>query len=152
MRRHISPPPLPPVEVVLDTNVVLDWLLFQDVQTKALGTALETGSFAWIGTASMLHELSDVLGRAEFDRWHHRRASVLPGAQKYCWLRPDPVVGASHALWCTDPDDQQFIDLALSAKARWLFSRDKAVLRLARRARAFGVQIASPAQWPTAAA
>jgi len=50
-------------------------------------------------------------------------------------------------LICRDPDDQMFIDLAVEAKARWLISRDRAVLALAKRARAFGVEILTPEAW-----
>jgi predicted nucleic acid-binding protein len=48
---------------------------------------------------------------------------------------------------CTDPDDQVFIDLALACKARWLLSKDRALLKLARRARALGLSIQPPASW-----
>jgi predicted nucleic acid-binding protein len=51
------------------------------------------------------------------------------------------------ALRCTDPDDQMFVDLAHAAGARWLVSRDRAVLRLARRAAAFGIAITAPEGW-----
>jgi predicted nucleic acid-binding protein len=50
-------------------------------------------------------------------------------------------------LRCSDPDDQVFIDLAAEAGARWLLTHDRALLRLARRARALGVQIAQPQSW-----
>ena len=48
---------------------------------------------------------------------------------------------------CTDADDQKFIDLALGARAVALLSADRAVLRLARRAAAFGLVITTVAGW-----
>jgi predicted nucleic acid-binding protein len=48
---------------------------------------------------------------------------------------------------CRDPDDQKFIDLALAAKAQWLVSRDKALLALAKRAKARGLLIVKPEAW-----
>ncbi|MBV8158923.1 MAG: PIN domain-containing protein, partial [Dyella sp.] len=49
---------------------------------------------------------------------------------------------------CADPDDQKFLELALSAGAQWLLSKDKEVLRLARRtAREGWFQIVTPAAW-----
>jgi len=50
-------------------------------------------------------------------------------------------------LRCADPDDQMFIDLALAVRACWLFTRDKALLRLAPRARDRGVCVLRPADW-----
>jgi predicted nucleic acid-binding protein len=49
-------------------------------------------------------------------------------------------------LRCTDPDDQKFIDAAI-VSAQWLISRDRAVLKLARRAAALGLRIVTPERW-----
>ena len=47
---------------------------------------------------------------------------------------------------CRDRDDQKFLELAHAAKADWLVSKDRAVLKLAKRtARDFGFRIAQPA-------
>jgi hypothetical protein len=55
------------------------------------------------------------------------------------------------ALSCVDPDDQGFIDLALAHRAAWLFTRDRALLDLARRAAPSGCRIAPPGAGPWAA-
>ena len=57
---------------------------------------------------------------------------------------PSPTRSRLH---CSDPDDQCFIDLALAQHARWLITHDRALLRLARRARAFGVEVLTPMLW-----
>jgi predicted nucleic acid-binding protein len=52
------------------------------------------------------------------------------------------------ALHCKDPDDQVFIDLAMHVGATWLFSKDAALLKLARRARLHrGVNVMSLQTW-----
>ncbi|WP_440131005.1 PIN domain-containing protein, partial [Rubrivivax gelatinosus] len=56
-------------DVVLDTNVVLDWLVFDDPATRPLAAALEAGRLRWIATGPMLDELLHVLQRPELDRW-----------------------------------------------------------------------------------
>jgi len=58
-----------------------------------------------------------------------------------------PLSGAALRLRCTDRDDQMFIDLALACGARWLLSRDRAVLKLGKRARLLGLDILTPAVW-----
>ena len=50
-------------------------------------------------------------------------------------------------LRCTDPEDQMFIDLAVQLGGATLLSRDRAVLKLARRAQAYGVSILTPERW-----
>jgi len=41
----------------------------------------------------------------------------------------------------------KFIDLALAHKARWLLSRDRAVLKLGRRTRPLGLEVLTPDAW-----
>ena len=60
----------------------------------------------------------------------------------------EPVAAPGPPLRCRDPDDQMFIDLALSARAQWLVTRDRALLVLARRARLRGVTVIRPVDWP----
>ena len=50
-------------------------------------------------------------------------------------------------LRCSDIDDQKFIDLAVAARAVALLSADRAVLRLARRASAWGLAITTVERW-----
>jgi predicted nucleic acid-binding protein len=134
--------------IVLDTNVVLDWLLFSDPSSASVTAAITQGHVRWLATAAMRAELSDVLGRglaAErdadlgqlFRNWDAHAQMVAD---------PEPPPGAA-ALRCRDPDDQKFIDLALVMGARWLLSRDRAVLRLARKAAAHRLCISVPERW-----
>ncbi|HEY1610523.1 MAG TPA: PIN domain-containing protein, partial [Paraburkholderia sp.] len=54
---------------------------------------------------------------------------------------------------CKDRDDQKFLELAHASGAAWLVSKDRAVLKLAKRvARDFGFRIAEPAAFVTACA
>ncbi|WP_088281454.1 putative toxin-antitoxin system toxin component, PIN family [Ideonella sp. A 288] len=165
-----------PPEVVLDTNVVLDWLLFDDPTVRPLAEAIIAGRWRWVGTEDTLGELAVVLSRPELARWHPGRRDpgttvadaspsaeaaesrvavtgecvhpALATARHLCRRVAAPIVGGTQRLNCTDADDQKFIDLAMARRVQWLFSRDKAVLRLARRARAFGVTVLRPRDWP----
>lgn len=135
--------------VVLDTNVVLDCLLFQDVSCAKLSDMLLTGQLLWHATSAMRSELASVLPRQQFQRWSpdcEHILSVFDGLTKACY-QPPCAADATARLRCRDPDDQKFIDLALAVNARWLFSKDRALLALARPARAYGVQVLTPAQW-----
>ena len=49
---------------------------------------------------------------------------------------------------CSDPDDQKFIELAAACKADALLSKDKQVLKLARKLKKLALyRILSPEQW-----
>ncbi|MCU0922403.1 MAG: putative toxin-antitoxin system toxin component, PIN family [Burkholderiaceae bacterium] len=135
--------------VVLDTNVVLDWLLFRDASCAGLSGPLCRGQLLWHATASMRGELASVVRRQELRRWApdcEHILSTFDNLTKVCAEAPDVGCGMGR-LRSRDPDDQKFIDLAVSVKATWLLSRDRALLRLARPARELGIQILTPARW-----
>jgi putative PIN family toxin of toxin-antitoxin system len=130
--------------VVLDTNVVLDWLLFADMSVTALAAAVVTRQVRWLATASMRDELAAVLHRGLADEWHADPAELLAAWDAHATLVPP---APAHRLHCTDPDDQKFIDLALCEGARWLVSRDRALLRLRRPALVLGLAVVKPQGW-----
>ena len=139
--------PSPPEFVVLDTNAVLDWLVFRDPSAAPLVEALETGRLRWLATAGMRRELAHMLVHPSLARWLPDSERVLTVFESYATLvEPDPPL-APHGLRCSDPDDQPFIDLAVAQRARWLVSHDRAVLRLARRLRVHGVEVLRPVDW-----
>ena len=144
---HVTEPPARPLPpLVLDTNVLLDWLVFQDPSAAALDLAIRSGARQWIATVAMREELEHVLTRE-----HLMARQKYPGLSLATWNRWAQLVEPATTTWpsamrCTDPDDQKFIDLALQHGAV-LLSRDRAVLRLARAGRTRGVRILTPSAW-----
>jgi len=142
--------PAPMLPVVLDTNAVLDWQVFQDARSPGLWQALDTGRLRWHATPEMLAELADVLTRPLGPRWDDRRERALTEDRMPGVALSAPPGQTEHRLRCADPDDQKFIDLALHLPARWLITRDRALLRLKRQAAARGLAILLPEHWPGA--
>lgn len=132
----------------MDTNVVLDWLVFQNpVVVALLGPALASGRWHWHATSAMRVELENVLVHPEVARWQVDRVDVFAEFLRWATVLPAPVAPLSSPLRCSDPSDQMFIDLAVQLSGATLLSRDRAVLKLARRARAQGVSILTPERW-----
>lgn len=127
--------------IVLDTNVVLDLLVFDDPATPALRQALAEGSLRWIATPVMREELARVLVYPHLvDRLAYYRlsaAEVLAAFDRQVQL---VEVAPRAPMVCKDPDDQKFIDLALAHGAR-LLSKDRAVLKLKKRLSLAGVAV-----------
>jgi predicted nucleic acid-binding protein len=143
-----TPPPAaeaPPL-LVLDTNVVLDWLVFCDPRCSALSEALTGGRAQWVATQAMRDELERVLRRGSLDTWHADMPALWTHWDRWASIVPPPQ-SALGVPRCTDPDDQKFIDLAIHLGASALLSRDRAVLRCARGARTFGLTILTPDAW-----
>ena len=133
--------------LVLDTNVVLDWLVFRNPAVAPLGPALSSGRWRWHATAEMRSELELVLTYSSIDRWAPDREAVWATWSRWALIVPAIPTAPSTPLRCTDPDDQKFIDLALQHGNSTLLSRDRAVLKLARRALPRGLAIQTPERW-----
>jgi uncharacterized protein len=135
--------------IVLDTNVVLDWLLFNDPSSTGFAAAIASQQLRWVASPAMRAELAGVLQRGLSALRGADPTAVLAGWDAHAEGVAEPLrLPGAAALHCTDPDDQKFLDLARVAGARWLLSRDRAVLRLARRAAFFGISITVPERWP----
>ena len=129
----IEQTPLIPL-LVLDTNVVLDWVAFSDPRVQPIVAAIERGAMRAATSGACLQELRCALSYAQvkldpaaqalaFERYAaHARVFEIPG----------PVEAMDLPL-CEDPDDQKFLELAWHARASHLVTRDKALLKLARR-------------------
>ena len=134
--------------VVLDTNVVLDWLLFRDRGCTVLAARLEARRLSWHATEAMRAELASVLPRRQLQLWHKDGEHVLTAFDERAVLLPAiSVLADKFGLRCRDADDQKFIDLACAIGARWLLTRDRALLDLAKAARRHGVEVLRPADW-----
>ena len=131
---------------MLDTNAVLDWLLFDDPGMQGMAAAIEQGRLRWVATAAMRGEFVHVLGRG-LAAAH----SADPARLEFTWAQRctehPPAQPATAPLRCTDTDDQKFLDLAIAARARWLVSRDRALLKLRSKAKVLGLAIVTPGQW-----
>ena len=130
--------------MVLDTNVLLDWLVFRDSRCAWLGPAIESERATWCATKAMLGELEHVLTRSEIINRHADPAATTSTVGQWAQLVEPAQAPSPNAMRCTDSDDQMFIDLVLQLRPATLLSRDRAVLRLARQALQHGVSILAP--------
>lgn len=134
----------PPPSAVIDTNAILDWLVFQD-PSASFGRAIECDTLRWIATPAMLLEHRRLFESPSLSAWSPDVARLEAAWARWAQVDTDTVPGC--ALRCTDPDDQMFIDLALARQVTWLLTRDRALLKLARRAAPAGLRVLTPTHW-----
>jgi len=121
------------MQLVLDTNIVLDLLVFGDAQVRPVSEGLLAGRLRWLATAAMREELARVLAypklaaRVAFHRGEAQ--SVLADFDRHAQLVDVPVKAG---VTCGDPDDQKFVDLAVAHRCT-LLSKDYEVLRMRKR-------------------
>lgn len=120
--------------MVLDTNVWLDLLRFRDPAAAALDAALATGELVAVVDRACREEWERVLAYPALGLDAPDRAWLIAAFDARSTRFDAPDACEPRVLpRCADADDQKFIALAHAAGARWLVSRDHAVLALARR-------------------
>lgn len=132
--------------VVLDTNILLDLWVFDDLASAPLKAAVEAGELDWLATAEMRSELARVLAYPQIAprlAFHQRHAdAVLAAFDRHARVLP---AAPKASVTCKDADDQKFIDLAVAHQAT-LLSKDRAVTSMKKRLLALGVasELATP--------
>lgn len=128
--------------VVIDTNIALDLLVFEDPSWGALTARLAAGELRWLATDAMRTELARVLGYPLIARRMAQRGLEVPAVLADFDARVQKVAGTPPRApcVCSDPDDQVFIDLAV-AHGALLLSKDRAVLSMKKRLALRGVVV-----------
>jgi putative PIN family toxin of toxin-antitoxin system len=138
---------------VLDSNVWIDILVFNDMATRPIHDALRRRALHAVIDARCLAELSYVLDYPQFMRRAVDKAAALTHVAQLSTMTEHaaPLVETALLPRCKDRDDQKFLELAHAAQVDWLVSKDRALLKLAKRtARDFGFRIAQPAPFAAA--
>ena len=126
-----------PRKLVLDTNIWLDWLVFEDTGIARIRQLQEAGHVEILIDAPCEAELVEVMTR-KFAR-KTLDAQAQAAALAHCrrlTTRVDAQLSMPERArlpLCRDPDDQKFLELAFAAGADILITKDRALLDLYRR-------------------
>ena len=145
----MSDAPIQPLRFILDTNVVIDWLVFDDPYMNPLREQVRSGAIVVLTHDLAIEEFERVLQYPALQRLsQERRADAL---EQYRMQTQSAVMppGFGGGVWqlpsnfprCQDPDDQLFLGLAYHTRATALVSRDDMLLKMRKRVRKFEVRI-----------
>ena len=141
-----------PLRLVLDTNIWLDWLVFDDAGIAPLKAAAAAARAEIFIDDACAAELAAVLG------YPLRKEILDAAAQAACMAECKRVARSAGASAdhrgplpvCRDPDDQKFLALAAAALADALITKDTALLELARHRTKPPFRIVTPQQFASA--
>ena len=134
-----------PNRIVLDTNVCLDLFVFVDPRWQRLLESMKNGLVDAITSEQCRNEWLAVL--------HYKQLPITDETRPDMILAFDalirciePVISSTIRLpVCSDGDDQKFMELARDAQAGFLITKDRALLRCARKTAGSGMfQIVTP--------
>ena len=139
--------PAPAKRIVIDTNVCLDLFVFHDPRWTALVAALETGAVEALTRADCRDEYLVVLGYRQLPLDEVSRP--LAAARFDALIKVvAPDAKPIRLPVCSDRDDQKFLEVARDAGADILITKDKALLKLARKTAQAGMfRIMLPEVW-----
>lgn len=136
------------LKLVLDTNIVLDWLLFNDANLDSLRRQLAEQRAVVLTHDFAIQELQRVLTYPQFQLSSDRQHQLLESYRQQTRQAVAPAdFNTEHLLLpegfprCRDADDQPFLALCLHARADALVTKDKALLKLRKRAQKYGVAL-----------
>jgi putative PIN family toxin of toxin-antitoxin system len=120
--------------VILDTNVWLDWLVFDDPSVATIKATIAGNRAEIFIDAACEAELERALGY-DLGRRAVDIAACIAECRRVARRIESPMPEAERAQLprCRDPDDQKFLEAALTARADVLVTKDRALLDLARR-------------------
>lgn len=136
--RRAPRPDLPArLKLVLDTNVWLDWLVFNDAGIAPLKDAVAAARAEIFIDTACTAELASVLA-------YSLRKKILSADEQATCMREcrratrmlETALDAPPAYAlpvCRDADDQKFLELSRACRADFLVTKDKQLLELARR-------------------
>jgi putative PIN family toxin of toxin-antitoxin system len=139
-----------PKRIVIDTNVCLDLFVFHDPRWALLLTALQQRTVEAVTREDCRMEWRIVLGypHLPLNDETRQQSSAEFDALITC-LAPEPRIDLLLPR-CSDSDDQKFLELARDTAADILITKDKALLKLARKTVKSNLfQIIQPEAWET---
>ena len=138
------------MRVALDTNVWLDWLVFDDPGIAPLKVAKHSDTVEIVTDPRCRAELVRVLGYPQFRIDEPTQARLIAEADQLSTLLDALRYPSADLLpACSDPEDVKFLALASASRADWLITKDNALLANSRKRKPFptSYQIGTPAQW-----
>ena len=132
------------MRLVLDTNVWLDWLVFDDPSVAPIKAAVAENRAEVFIDAACEAELERALGYdlgRKFTLAAEAQGACLALCRRVARRIDSPAAEEERALLpaCRDPDDQKFLEAALAARAEFLVTKDRALLDLAQRVARFRI-------------
>ena len=136
-----------PKKVVIDTNVCLDLFVFNDPRWAKLVSAIESGAIEAVTRSDCRDEYNIVL--------HYKHLPLDDDSRPLAAARFDQLIkvvappeSSIKLPVCSDKADQKFLEIARDAGAEVLITKDKALLKLARRLAREGMfKVMQPEKW-----
>ena len=114
------------VQIVLDTNVLLDLIVFKDPSMNCISSQLENKNIDIIINKNCKQEFIKVLNYKNLREFFPKigeHIKIIESVTKEVRLKSTNHISYSSLPKCKDTDDQKFLELALTSNAKFLLYR-----------------------------
>ena len=148
-RRTRYPAPMPPKLIVIDSQSLFDWMVFRNPACARWNAALSGTDWEWIFTSEMRAEFDFVAAKGFGERWPVDAAAVASIWARHARLVDDAAAAGRRGPAALHGRGRPEVHRPGDRRgAHTLVTRDKALLRLARKAlERHGVRICGPQAW-----
>ena len=115
------------MRIVLDTNIWLDWFVFNDPTINIFKTWITKPENTIVIDEACKQELISVLAYKKFSISGDRQQEISETIDDTCSFH---ITGTTdHQIWCRDPNDEKFLQLALDSQSTFLLTKDLDLLK-----------------------
>ena len=115
------------MRIVLDTNIWLDWFVFNDPMINTLKNWSTRSENTIVINEECKQELISVLAYEKFRLKPAQQIEIASSVDKICETFNSD--GTSLELWCKDPADEKFLRLAINSESDFLVTKDWDLLK-----------------------
>jgi putative PIN family toxin of toxin-antitoxin system len=120
------------LKIVLDTNVCLDLFVFKDPRWLQIMAGLQNKEISAITSEDCREEWLAVLNYEHLPINAENREQIVSSFDQYILVEKNTTKQIKLPT-CSDKDDQKFLETCRDADAKVLVTKDKALLKLARK-------------------
>ncbi|MBI1297998.1 putative toxin-antitoxin system toxin component, PIN family [bacterium] len=132
------------LKVVIDTNIIISGTIKPQGTVGAVLQRLRQGQFTLLFSRETLDEIVSVIHRPRLRLKYHLTDKTVRATLRLLVLRSELVTPNIQVTACRDPNDDKFLEVAISGNANVIVSGDNDLLTLAAYA---GIPILPPGQF-----
>ena len=133
------------IPVILDTNILLDLIIFKDISVEKLQVLFEKNKIYFLFSYETVNEFNRVINYEKFKFSETQKNKFIEGLN-YLIGKTDVFDLNSNELpiIVRDPDDHKFIELAYHTKTQYLLTKDNDLLKIKKKLIDYGILALKP--------
>lgn len=133
------------IPVILDTNILLDLIIFKDISVEKLQLLFEKNKIYFLFSCDTVNEFNRVINYEKFKFSEIQKNNFIKELNHLIGKTDVFDLNISELpVIVRDPDDHKFIELAYQTKTQYLLTKDNDLLKIKKRLIDYGILALKP--------